>query len=165
MKPQTIETQLAAQRLRKLQPGETCAYEELRAAIGIDPQEGKGYGYVSSARSIVERELECVFECVPNVGVKRLLPREVINRGGRDLKHVRKSVRHGLRRQTTIVPLSADLPPEERTRVQLNMSYFGMLDAVTRPSNRKVIEAKIQDAARVLPPAETLEFFTNKGKQ
>lgn len=164
MKQQTIETQLAAQRLRELKAGEVCAYEDIHSLIGVDPQDGKGYGYVSSARAIVERELSCVFECVPNVGIKRLVPREVVNRGTRDLKHVRRSVRSGLRRQTTLVPFTAEMSPEERSKAHLNMSHFGMLEMATRPAAQKRIEQRVTEAARTLPPAEMMDLFAPKKK-
>lgn len=93
------------------------------------------------------------------IGIGRFRPR---NQGSRDLRHIRKSTRKGLRRQTTLVPSSATLPPEDRARHGMLMSYLGMLDVATRPSAQKAIEIKIQQASRTLPPAEMMALFGSK---
>lgn len=149
----TIETTLAYQELKKLQPGEVCSYETLRAVIDKDPQR-TGYTFIFSARRMVEREVECVLEAVPNVGIKRLPPREVINRGGRDLKGVRRRIHSGLRRQSTVVPIEqqGDLTLEERQKFNVQLSQFGILQAV---AGRKAVNRIGAAVARSSQPIES----------
>lgn len=156
---QSIETILAEQELRKLKEGDLLDYGTLGALIGKDPQRG-GYHHVKAARRKVEKELGCVFEASPNIGIKRLIPREVLNRGGRDIKHVRMSIKSGFRRQTTLVPVEEQkLTNDERVKFHAQLSAFGVLAHMTRPSAIKKIEAAATTAARTIPAKETLALF------
>ncbi len=156
MNDTAIETTMAYAELKKLRPGETCAYEALRAVMGCDPQ-GDGYGYVSTARKRVERELECVLEAVPNIGIKRLVAKEVVHKGSRDLAHVRRSVRAGLRRQVTLVPIEGThLSEEERKRFHLQMACMGALKLATAPRTVKRIAEAVN--TQQISAAETLRL-------
>jgi hypothetical protein len=156
----SIETTMAYQELKKLQVGEICSYETLRGVIDKDPQ-AEGYPYVKSARRMVERELQCVLEAVINQGIRRLPPRDVVNRGGRDLRHVRKSIGRGMRRQVTIVPIeqNGELNNEERVKFHTQLSQFGILRHVMKPAATNAIEQKVAEASRSIPAKETLKLF------
>ena len=159
MKPQSIETSLAYQRLKQLKEDEVCPYDELRTIIGKNPQ-GDGYPYVVSARRKVERELECVLLPIKGVGIKRLPPRDVINKGAKDLKGIRRSVNQGLRRQTTIVPVEEQrLSNDEKIQFHGQLAAFGALNAITKPSAIKKITEATTGAARTLPATDTLNLF------
>lgn len=159
MKAESIETTLAAEELKKLQPGDVCAYAVLEAVIGCDPQ-GKGYQYVASARRKVEKELDCVLDVERGVGIKRLMPREVVNRGGKDIAHIRRSSRRGLRRQTTLVPVESEsMSNEERIKFHGNLSMLGILHHMTKPTTRKSVEAASHAANRVLNTGDILQLF------
>ena len=155
-----IETIMAREELRKLQPGDICEYQTLRAAMSMDPQ-GEGYGFVTTARKQVERENQCVLEAIPNVGIKRLVPREVINKGGRDIEHVRRSIKHGMRRQITIVPVESvgQLSNEERIKFHGQLAQIGVLAQFVKPSSRKRIEAAARENQQRLSPREILALF------
>lgn len=155
-----IETTLAATELRKLEVGDLCPYTRLREVIGKDPQQ-EGYAFVASARRKIERELECVLEAIPNVGIKRLASREVLNRGGKDLRHIRVTTRRAMKRQTTLVPVerSNGLSNEEKLAFHTNLSMLGILHHVGKPSSRKKISAAVDTACKTLPVTETLRLF------
>lgn len=161
MKPTSIETTLAYEKLKVIKEGEVCAYDTLRTAIGKNPQ-GDGYSFIASARRRVEREQECVLEAVDNVGIKRLPPREVINRGAKDLVQIRRGVREGMRRQTTVVPVeSLLLSNEDKIQFHTQLSHFGVLAQMTKPGTAKKIAAAVEQSQRILPAAETLALFKN----
>ena len=158
----SIETTLAYDLLKNIQIGEVCPYQVLQEKIGKNPQK-EGYGHVMSARKRAERELECVFEAVHNLGITKLKPRGVINKGVKDLKHIRKSVHNGTRRQSTLVPVEAhgELNSEERHRFHVNLSHFGILGAVMKPSVRKKIGDMVEKYNKVLDPKETISLFSS----
>ena len=152
-----VETKMAYIELKKLGVGEVCSYEQLKKAIDCDPQ-GDGYGYVKSARERLERELECVFEAIPNEGIKRSTAREVINRGGRDIAHIRRSVNRGFRRQSTLVPIadSEDLTQEERTKFFAQVSLLGAMRLATKPRVVDQLEKAVVSAS--MPAREVLQL-------
>lgn len=158
-----VETTMAYQELKKLKPGEMCPYSTLAAVIDKNPQTD-GRGYVRTARGMVERELQCVLVAISNEGIKRLAPREVINHGGKDLKHIRKSVARGTRRQITIVPVeqAKELSNEERIKFNLQLSQFGILRQVMKPATAKKIEAAVIESSKALPADATIRLFLNK---
>jgi hypothetical protein len=139
----------------------TCRYELLRDAIGVDPQRGPGYGYVTTARARFERERDCVLEAVPNIGIRRLPSRDVINRGGRDLAHIRRSVKRGMRRMVTLVPVEqhGDLSNDERKVFHAHLSHLGVLGMMTRPTATKKIGAAAENARRSIPAEQALRLF------
>lgn len=161
----SIEAVMAREELRKLLPGDICPYELLERAMSKDPQK-EGYPYVSTARRQVERENQCVLEAIPNVGIKRLMPREVINRGGRDISHVKRSVRSGIRRQITVVPIESvgGLNNEERIKFHGQLAQLGVLSQFTKPTARKRIEAAVSQHAARISPAEVLALFQPQQK-
>lgn len=160
---ESVETQLAYIELKQLKEGEVCSYETLKQAIGADPQSG-GYGYVMSARKRVEKENECVLQAETNVGIRRLTAREVINRGGKDLSHIRRSTKSGLRRQITITPVErmADLNNEERIQFHTQLSHMGILAHIMRPKATKLIEEKVTVQNGRLDAGKVLELFSGR---
>lgn len=167
MKPrQSIEAAAAYEELRKLAVGEICPYSTLAAAICRNPQRD-GYGYVLTARRRIEHDFDCVLEAVANVGIKRLPPRETINRGVRDLRHIRRSIKRGRRRQTTLVPVEnhGGLTSEERGRYLVNLSHLGVLEYVTRPQQRRALEAAVNSKAGPIPIGDTLSMFTGRAQK
>lgn len=159
----SVETKLAIVELKKLQEGEVCSYEALRAAIGKDPQ-GDGYVFVKSARRKVEKENDCVLEAVPNVGIQRLKPREVVNRGARDLAHTRRSVRGALRRQITLTPVEkvGELTNEDRIQYHAQLSHLGMLSHALKPKVAKRIEERVSSSNSRLEVGGVLELMAKK---
>jgi hypothetical protein len=160
----SVEAILAEQELLKhlQQEGNTCPYEALRAAIGKDPQ-GDGYPYVFSARRKIEREKDWVLDVDRTNGIKRLAPREVINRGAKDIKHVKGSLRRAFQRQSTLVPIEKQgrLDAAERTQFLLRLTHISLLRQMLRPSATKRIETAVMDQQKMLPSAEVLKLFTN----
>ena len=162
----SIEAMLAAQLLRDLTEGATCSYEALREKIGKDPQ-GDGYGYVMTARRMIERENQCVFEVVPNEGIKRLPPRGVLNRGAKDIEHMKRSTSHAMRRQSTLVPIEKqqEMTPEERSRFLTQLSHLGILRHIMRPKAVKQLDAAVVARNDALPSADVLRLFAANGKE
>jgi hypothetical protein len=160
VKEQSIESILARQRLQKLKDGESVTYDELAVIIGKNPQTS-GYGMVMTARRQVEREQACVLECITNVGLKRVVPREVVNRGGRDLKHIRRSTKRAMHRQATLADdqKQAEMNNEERKKYSEQFSQLGILAHMQKPAQRKKIAVATESAARALPPADALALF------
>ncbi len=158
-----IETSLTAEMLKDLPIGSVAGYDEIRKLIDRDPQ-GDGYSFVMSARRRIERQCECVFEAVPNVGIKKLPPREVINKGSRDLVHIRRGIDTGMRRQITLAPIEANagLSEPERQAYLGNLSHFGLLKIVTRPRVNRLISNGVKTAGHVLDSEATLALFARK---
>jgi hypothetical protein len=163
-----IESVLAFSEFEKvlLTDGDMIPYEALAAVIGKDPQ-NDGYGYVMTARRRFEREKDCVLQPVPNVGIKRLMNREVVNCGPRDLKHIRGSARRASRRLSTLVPIEKQqsLTKEEQRAFLTSFSQLGILSHMLKPSTTKKIAAATETAARVLPVSETLALFGGKKQE
>lgn len=162
IKDQSVETILALDCLEKnlLAPGALCSYETLTAAINMNAQTD-GYTYVKTARRQFERKHECVLEAIPNEGIRWLEPRQVINRGARDMKHVRVSTSHAWRRQTTLVPVERQkaLTNEERIKFNQQLSVIGVLRHMTKPAQVKKIESASDQAQKALPVGDTLALF------
>lgn len=157
-----IETTLVIELLKDLAIGEVCGYDRIRAVIDKDPQ-GDGYPFVMSARRRIEKQNDCVMEAVPNVGIKRLPPREVINRGARDLGRIRRGITRGMRRQTTLVPIEATgLDAPDRQAFLANLSHFGLLGIVMRPRVRREIGEAVARAGRALDAGSTLALFAKR---
>ena len=142
MNDTAIETTMAYAELKKLQPGETCAYEALRAVMGCDPQ-GDGYGYVSTARKRVERELECVLEAVPNIGIKRLVAKDQVAALDRNQRHLPAES-------------GPDAAPNMRQVPAALVDYLGALKLATAPRTVK----RIAEAVNIqqISAAETLRL-------
>ena len=162
----SIESILAAQLLRELKDGETCSYDSLKEKIGKDPQ-GDGYGFVMTARRAVEREGQCVFEAIANEGIKRLAPREVLNRGASDIGHLKRSQRWAMNRQITLVPIEKQgtMQPEERSRFLTQLSHLGILGHLMKPKSVKRLEAACATKNEPLPTSEILRLFAPNGKE
>jgi hypothetical protein len=156
----SIETTLAIKVLRDLPVGEIVTYSELAEAIGKDPQRD-GYCYVSRAREILEKELEIVFAAVPNEGIKRLNPREVINLLGDRVGHLRRHSNKSVRKGTTIVPIEqqGELGNEERLQFHEKMSHLAVIaHALTPKASRKLREA-VKEANKSLPVGDLIRLF------
>ena len=160
----SIETVLAADLLRKLAVGETCPYENLTQAMGKHAQRD-GRSYVMAARKIAERENDCVFAAVDNVGILRLDPHGVVNLGGQYIEHGRRHFRRGMRHLTTLVPVEKQeaLTPGERQVFLERLSHLGILTHMLKASSVKRLSEAVQKQPqpRLLPTGEILELFRN----
>ena len=112
-------------------------------------------------------ELRIVLEAVPNEGIKRLPPRAVLNRGAKDIDHLKRSTRHAMKRQSTLVPIEkqADMKPEERGRFLTQLSHLGILGHMLKARTVKQLEAAVAAKNEMLPTAEVLRLFGPNGNK
>ena len=155
----SIDTQMLVDVLTKATIGETVTYEKLSEAISQDVRRARGYGFMTSARRITERDHGMVFEAVPNVGLLRLDDVGIVGNVERGVKRVHRATRRGLNRLSRVAYDKLESP--DRIRFNTTASHLGVLHEVTSASSRKKIAKAAEKADDKLPMAKTIEAITN----
>lgn len=147
-------------------PGTMCSYVDLQAALGKNPQ-GEGYPYVSTARRRFERKHNCVLHAIHNEGIKWMTAEEVARqKWDHDSGHIRRSAKHALRRQKTLLTEEAEkaLGPEGIKKRNQNLAFAGVLAMVSKPKVERRIAEAADQSSRVLAASEAAKFFAEGSK-
>ena len=150
-----IESRLLFNRLKEMNIGEFVKYSELNEIIGCNVQQ-EGRGYMDTARKMCERELDRAFGTVINEGLKCLEDKEVIETAVFAVGHIRRTSRKYIKKLRCVKDF-ASLPNEEKIRFNAYASALGVMSNMTKTSNMKKIEAKVQDTQESLPYIKALE--------
>ncbi len=91
-------TEALIERLLKMQRGEVISYLALAKVIGQSVQEKPGYDYLYSARLILEKNHNMVFDPIIGEGLKFLEHRETVQTTARTTRRINRLARRQRRR-------------------------------------------------------------------
>jgi hypothetical protein len=155
----SADTRFLMQKLRSLQIGDTITYKDLATEIG-KPVTG-ALPALASARRILLRDENMVFDIVRGDGLKRLNDVEIVGTSHRTAKKIKRAAQRGVRTLTAVADFSA-LPREAQMRHTAAVSVFGVIAEFTKEPNIARVE-KIADGKKgELPIAATLDAFRSK---
>ena len=156
----SIEVKAVYERLQAAPVNEVVSYSELRDLINRNPQIGRGYSIVKTAREKALREKQMVFEIVPNIGLKHLCAPDIVDTSSAPRDRIRRIARKAFAKLTSINGNFASLTREQQLRHNLNVSVYGAVAHITHGTQVRRLEASIKDTA--LPVQKTLDAFRDE---
>lgn len=154
----SIDSQLLAKLLREVEPNGVITYEQMNGQINRDCSPGgKAYGCLMTARRIVQREDQIVFDAVPNEGLKRLTNDDIARAGDGFVARIRRAARRGIRVLACVKFES--LSNEDKIAHSASASQLGVLSEVAKASSTKRIASAVKESQEKLPVGKTLELF------
>lgn len=156
-----IYTQELMKNMKKVPEGGLISYEDLTKIIGIDVRPGgAGYIYQKSARDILERDDNIVFEVVKNVGIKRMTPDEVGKSTASIYINRKKSIaRRYKRRIDTVSDKFESLDQEAKIKTTLARTIIAFDSELLKSKNILKIENKVKRSTRLIGFNDTLKLF------
>lgn len=155
-----VDAQLLVERMRKVKPGEIITYGEITQVIKRDPQ--KDRGAIVTARRAIQRTDQIVFECVTNVGYKRISGLEIVESAASATQAIGRTAKRAARKLACAEYEQMDI--SGKIRFNATASMLGALNQFAKPSSMKLLEKRVEEAAGKLPTAETLRLFSNGAK-
>lgn len=153
----SYDVQVLAERLKKMEEGESLLYEEITKLLKYDVR--TKYWVVLSARRHVLRD-RIVIECVKGVGLKRL-ENDAIPRTGRSvMKSIRRKATRGRR-----VILASDfsrLRNADKIEHNASASILGGIASMTREPAVKKIQARTAERLEALTARRTMQALIAK---
>lgn len=149
---------IAVERLTALAIGESLAYTDMAAAIGLDPQ-GEGYDVVLAARKAA-LDAGVVIAIEANQGYRRLSPEETVDTASSFGRRIRNTARRGFRTITAIGDGYQTLPAEKKIRHNALASIFAVVGRMTTPRAVHRVEGDIGDSIATM--SRTLDAFRAK---
>ena len=156
-----IYTQEIIKLLKTVDEGDVIPYESLTSTIGLDVRPQKpGYGYQHSAREILERDNDIVFEVIPKVGLKRLTPEQVaMGSGTVYLKGKKSLIKRSARRISTVTDYYEDLSQEAKFKVTAHRTILAFDNELSKNKNVAQIENKIKSDNKLIGFQDTIKLF------
>jgi hypothetical protein len=155
-----IDAQLLIERLGKAEAGETIAYRELSEVIKRDIQ--KFRGPLMTARRALQRERQIVFECVTDVGLKRIVGIEIVDSAATATHAIGRTAKRAVRKLGCAEYETMDAGG--KIKFNATASILGAVELFARPKSMKALEQRVEETANKLPSAETLRLFCNGSK-
>ena len=152
----SADTSFLTQRLRRAVIGEVITYADLSKEIG-KPVHGATPA-LHSARRILLRDEQMVFDPIRGHGLKRLSDHEIVNTGPRITRRLHRAANRGVRVMAAIQDFSA-LTREEQMRHTATLSVTGLIAEATREKNIQKIEKIAEGRQGTLPISQTVEAF------
>lgn len=152
IKQASIDAKLIVIRLQKASIGEIILYSELSSLIGKNVQKEARFA-METARRIVLRENDFVFDAVRGVGLKRLSPEETIDVAGSFVSTVRKSANRAKSKLNTVDP--GQIGKEHFAKYAMVGALISFFRDATKVTTQKKIEASCQ-ASQALPGLDKL---------
>lgn len=150
---QSLETQTLVKLLSDETHDDTFTYDEISKAIGGDIADHPGS--LASARRVVQREKQIVFETVRGVGIKRASDSDIVNGRAKDLAGIRGIARRGLKKIACIKNYDS-LPGDVKQRHNVYASGLALLHHATTQSAQAKIEQKVVQSKLKLPVADAI---------
>lgn len=130
--------------------GELVPYATLNRAIGRDVRQFRGA--IHTALSVLEKEHQRVFSCVPTEGYKRLSDKEIIGTADGYTQKIRRAAKRSARKLACVK--FDDLPPEQQLAHNARMTVMAMVSETTSRAAVKRVEAAVSDSNAALPAAK-----------
>ncbi len=156
----SADTSLLAERLRKVEVGETITYQQLESVIDRDVR-GVAVHNLRSAVHIAQREYKIVFACVHGVGLKRLDERGIVSTADDSLGKIHRTAKRG-RDKLLCVENIEGLSNEAKTKYNAGLAAFGALHECTKTKSLERLEKAVESSKEKLPLAGTLNAFLGK---
>lgn len=153
----SIDVKTCYERLVKTSIGDLVSYSELESLLGRTVRE-KGAWILSSARRRAFVQDNMVFAVIPKQGVKRLSDAEIVDSSNDALVRVHKASLRAARRLGAVRDFES-LSSQQKIKYNLQASAFGLLAHLTKESQLKKLESKVQAATKSLPLQRTLDAF------
>ena len=155
----SIETSELLKKLRSIKEDETVTYDEFsKVAMGECKPGGIKYGYLASARNILQKETGIEFQAIPNVGLKRMNDSDKITKTKKALPTYNKKVKKDMRRLA-----STDyntLSPDERLCHNVHMSILHVIKCSSGGDFQNKVEKQISNGGNERLALETtLKLF------
>ncbi|MBP8234614.1 MAG: hypothetical protein KAY22_20165 [Rhizorhabdus sp.] len=144
--------------LAQVSIGGVLTYSTASAAVGRDIQDRHRH-LMEAARERAEKELGCLFECVRNVGIKRMPSADAPEIGLAAIRRVKNAAKRGGRRLERINTNS--LSEGETRRVVAYRSMLGAIALIADGNKARTIAA-VADPVTPIPPQNILEMFSKK---
>lgn len=152
----TIDTQTVIDRLEKTAPGELVTYKELSELIGRDIADGARH-VLQSAKRALQKHRQMVFAAVTKQGVRRLDDAGIVDTGTAAVKRIGRAARHA---GVTLACADFDkLDDGRRVKHNAVLSYFGVVEAISKKGAIAKIETRVAKTQQRLPLMKTLDAF------
>ncbi len=152
----SVDAQSIYKRLKKAAVNELVPYSELKEIIQRDPQRA-GYSLVGTARRMLIRQDQILFEVIAGKGLRRMEDVAIVGVGAHAVKRIHRAARVGVRRMSC-----ADypkLPSKDKIKFNVNASLLGALDMMSRDRAFAVVREKAAQAKETLSKSNTLQLF------
>lgn len=151
------DIQAIAAVLDQLAVGSTVSYQEISQAIGRDIQRHRYLLDKATDHLLKQRK---VFGCVHNFGMKRLTDSEIVQHSFYAFRRIRRMVRKGARRLTSVE--WDTLSEQDQQRHNLHLSVLGAIAHAATPKNMVTLSSACQNSAKTgLPTATTLKLLAS----
>lgn len=148
----SVKTLAAQAILAALPVGGTATYSELSAAMGVQ-SDGKGRGYVASARRRLLRESDMVFSCVPKVGIQRLNDEAIVGKSDGVISRIRRAAIRGGRELIRGVQKFEEMSQGMRWTHNAHAVVYGAIRTLSGKASRRKLLARVSDV-KALTEAE-----------
>ncbi|MBN6819536.1 hypothetical protein JRF84_08030 [Methylobacterium organophilum] len=152
----SVDTRFLCQRLKKAAVGDIVTYADLSAEVG--KKVDGSFPALASARRILLREDQRVFDVITGQGLKRLNDVEIVGTSSRTAKRIRRMAGRGVRTLAAVQNFSS-LPREEQMRHTAALSVFGVIAEMSGERAIQKVEKIAEGQSGTLPIAQTLDAF------
>ncbi len=152
---QSVDTRLLVSLLSKAAMGQEFTYEELgkqlgRKVMGAEPS-------LQSARRIVLRDFDMVFDVIRSHGIKRLNDSEIVAGGDKMRSRIRRQARKAIGKISKA--RDEHLSKDEIVQRNATVSMAGALMHMATRSGMQKLETAVRVNMAELPVGKTLELF------
>lgn len=140
-----------------MQDREMVTYDELDNVAGEPIRQSRGYGWLATARRILQRERDQVWLSVRGVGLKRANVDEVRDSANNCVTKSRRSSWRGIKQLATVD--FSTLNNDQRVRFNTTASLLGAIHHMTGTKSVAKIEGAVAVAQDKLPVQKTLAAF------
>jgi hypothetical protein len=141
IRPVSPDTLTLERLLMTMEVGETIRYETLSASIHRDVTR-EGRHHLVSAQRRVLRDHRMAFDCVWNIGLRRLDDVGKVEKGSRTVGKIRRAAKRGLRVVLSVQDFDA-MPAAMRLKHNMVASLFGLTRAITGKRQQGLLAARL----------------------
>ena len=149
----SLEAQLIYELLKKCQIGDIITYQEINKLIGRDIQ--KRLDVLYTARKLARKHENFIFDCIMNVGIKRINSKEILGKEStQTLKRIVSTTKNSVKNMNCIDYSTLD--NSERYRLNCTRS---LMVVISETAKQKTLESLQKDAIQVTPKVITAEIL------
>jgi hypothetical protein len=157
-----ITTELV-EAMRQVEEGQLFSYDQILEITQLTKT--KSYGYIQSAKKILENEYGMVFENEINAGYRRLHHGEIPSTANR--KHVAKLKSNAKRFRNKLEAVNpTELSPSEQITYTLGITNLHVMESLTDPRSQRALRKQIvssSDATKQLDKEKILDSLKGFG--
>ena len=155
----TADTAILYKHLTAMEPGDTVSYREMSTMLGREIRGDNSH--LQSALRAASRDSGAVFDCVRNVGYRRLTDSEIVQTSAPRTARLRKRVEREGKRLAMVAnfdALAINLKQDHNARV----SVLGAIAQALKPKAIAEVRNHVSTSMETLPIAKTLEMLGRK---